>query len=263
MQISKQVAQFYEEYPYPYLPIEKKEDLLGRMHSKTMENILGTARLRPWELDGKRVLDAGCGTGEKAAYFALLGADVYAFDRSRSSLLRAGEVAGRLDAHVKFKRGDILKINLAEEFDHVFSLGVLHHTENPKLGFENIAGAVKQGGTITIGLYNAYGRFFHCLERGIVASLGGKTPGERMDYVKKSIFGREFKSEHERAFAADKYAHPHESHHTLEEVMEWFEYSGFDFIGCYPEIDLLAAASQLRWLVQGKGFFIVSGRRLA
>jgi len=45
----------------------------------------------------------------------------------------------------------------------------------------------------------------------------------RMEYVEKKIYGRKMRSVHEVAYVADKYVHPHESYHTVEEVLGWFE----------------------------------------
>ncbi|VVB66154.1 Ubiquinone biosynthesis O-methyltransferase [Candidatus Gugararchaeum adminiculabundum] len=260
--IGKIVNEFYESYPYPCLPLQKLTDVTGKMHANVMEDILATAGLKYGDLKGKTVLDAGCGTGEKSVYFALFGARVKAFDLCNASLEIARKNAGKFNAKVDFEKADVLKYESEEMFDHVFCLGVLHHTENPRAGFERLALLVKPGGTITIGLYSAYGRLLHRFFREKIAREAGKGFEQRLEVARKKVFGREFKSAHEKAFAADKYANPHESHHTIEEVKGWMKGSGFEMTGVHPEVKGNQRLAQLQWLLGRKGFFVVSGRRI-
>ncbi len=253
---------FYERYPYPQLPIRERTDLLEKMHANVMRRILSTAGLEAGDLKGKSVLDAGCGTGEKACYFSHHGASVTAFDLCGSSLGKARLLAEKFGLVVDFKRQDILEFSPEERYDHVFSLGVLHHTPEPEKGFGNIASACKSGGTVTIGLYNRYGRFFHRARRLWIGLLCGRNVGKRMEFVKKSVLKRGFKSAHEEAFTADKYANPYESYHTVGEVLGWFEQYGLEFVGAYPAVGRSALLSQLRWLARSQGFFVMSGRKI-
>lgn len=154
------VKEFYEIHPYPRIPLEKKRDLRRGAHAKTMRNILSTIPLRAEDLKGKRVLDAGCGTGEKALYFALHGAKTDALDISKTSVAEAKKTAKKLGLRVNFFEGDIFDFEKSNYYDHVFCIGVLHHTKNPAEGFRRLAGCVKKGGTLTVGLYNAYGKLY-------------------------------------------------------------------------------------------------------
>jgi len=259
--ITLEVNRFYERYPYPRLPIRDKKDLLEKMHANVMRRILSTAGIAPEALKGKRVLDAGCGTGEKSCYFSACGARATGIDLCRSSLEKARELAEKLGLEVEFKRQDLLEFNEKEEYGHVFSLGVLHHTSNPRMGFENIVGACKKGGTVTVGLYNAYGRFFHRTKRWWIGLRCGNVVEKRMELIKGDILRRDFRSAHEEAYASDKYANPYESYHTVGEVLDWFEGCGLDFIGAHPDFGRSAFLSQLKWLSRGWGFFIMSGRK--
>lgn len=260
--ITLEVNRFYERYPYPQLPIRNRKDLLERMHANVMRRILRTAGIKPEGLKGKRVLDAGCGTGEKPCYFSACGASVVGIDLCESSLGKARELAEKLGLEVEFRRHDLLEFKEKEEYGHVFSLGVLHHTSNPRMGFENIAGACKKGGTVTVGLYNAYGRFFHRVKWWGVGVRCGNGVEKRLGFVKQGILGRDFRSSHEEAYAADKYANPYESYHSVGEVLGWFEKYGLEFVGAYPAVGRSALLSQLKWLARGQGFFIMSGKKI-
>ena len=262
--IALAVNQLYEKYPYPSLPIKSEKDLVNKLHSNIIANILATAGLNISDLSGKDVLDAGCGTGEKACYYSYHGANVSAIDLSNASLKTGQELADKFNLSVDFQRCDIADFNPAQQFDHIFCLGVLHHTSDPYMRFQKLAGLCKPGGTITIGLYNIYGRFRHRLRRSLIRKRVGDDIEKRMDYVEKSIFGRKFKSTHEKAFVADKYAHPYESYHSIGEVMGWFDKNDISFTGTYPATGkgkLGAFLTQLKWIKTRKGFFIVSGRK--
>ena len=43
-------------------------------------------------------------------------------------------------------------------------------------------------------------------------------------------------SEKRRAWFADQYQHPHESKHTIGEVLEWFDETGFEFVRGIPAL---------------------------
>ena len=262
--IARSVNQLYEKYPYPSLPIRNENDLVGKLHHNVMANILGTAGLETTFLNGKTVLDAGCGTGEKACYYSYHGANVSAIDLSNASLKKGQELAGKFNLSVDFNRCDIADFNPTHQFDHIFCLGVLHHTSDPYMRFQKLAELCKPDGTITIGLYNTYGRFRHRLRRMKMRFVAGTDIERRMDYVEKSIFNRKFKSTHEKAFVADKFAHPYESYHSVGEVMGWFKKNDISFTGVYPATGkgkLDAILTQLKWIKTRKGFFIVSGRK--
>lgn len=260
--ITDAVNGMYERYPYPQLPVRGLRDLLGGTHAKVMGRILATAGLSPGDLEGMDVLDAGCGTGEKSCYFSALGARVSAFDLCGSSIGSARRLAERLGLDVEFNRGDVLEFDEAGRYDRVFSLGVLHHTPDPEKGFRNVARACRMGGTLTVGLYNGYGRFLHRLERCRIGWQCGKDVGRRMAFVERNVLGREFRSAHEAAFAADKYANPHESYHTVGGVLGWFGKCGLERVGTYPALGASPFLSQLRWLARRQGFFVMSGRKV-
>ena len=262
--IALAVNRLYEKYPYPSLPIHNEQDLVGKLHHNVMANILKTAGLKVESLSGKTVLDAGCGTGEKACYYSYHGANVSAIDLSNASLKTGQELASKFNLSVDFKRCDIADFNPSQQFDHIFCLGVLHHTSDPYMRFRKLAGLCKPGGTITVGLYNTYGRFRHRLRRMKMRFVAGNDIERRMDYVEKSIFNRKFKSTHEKAFVADKFAHPYESYHSVGEVLGWFKKNDISFTGVYPATGkgkLDAILTQLKWIETRKGFFIVSGRK--
>ena len=259
-EIARSVNLLYEKYPYPSLPIRSERDLVKRLHANVMSKILATARLEPGSLSGKEVLDAGCGTGEKACYFSYYGADVTAIDLCESSLRKGRELAEKFGLKINFINCDIAKFKPGKGFDHVFCLGVLHHNREPYMLFRALTGLCNPGGTLTLGLYNRYGRFTHRTRRMWIRLIAGDDIERRMRYVERSIYGGKFKNAHERAYAADKYAHPYESYHSAGEVLKWFNINDFTYTGSHPAIGQ-AFLTQLKWLLKKNGFFIVSGKK--
>jgi hypothetical protein len=131
-----------------------------------------------------------------------------------------------------------------------------------------------------IGLYNRYGRLMTDLRRLLFRATGGR--GRRIDPYLRS---RAMSAEKQRAWFADQYRHPHESKHTVGEVLDWFERCGLEFVRGVPsttpgvdldEQDLFAPqprgralehlATQLAQVVTGNregGFFVMIGRKPA
>jgi magnesium-protoporphyrin O-methyltransferase len=86
----------------------------------------------PDDLQGRRVLDAGCGTGALALEAARRGADVVAIDLSPQLVevarLRAAELllAAPCSGSIEWRSGDMLDAGLGR-FDHVVAMDSLIH----------------------------------------------------------------------------------------------------------------------------------------
>ena len=104
----------------------------------------------PKFLEGKLVLDAGCGNGRFSQIAEKNGSKVYALDGSVHGPLATKK--NTLSAQIV--RGDLLNPPFKEEFfDAAFSIGVLHHTADPKKAFMQLAKSVKRGGHLAIWVY--------------------------------------------------------------------------------------------------------------
>jgi SAM-dependent methyltransferase len=106
----------------------------------------------PEELDGKLVLDGGCGAGRFLEVVTRTGARVVgvdlsdAVDAARSTLAdRPGLdlVQAKIDA-LPFRQG---------AFDAIYCIGVIQHTSDPEACVRSLARAVRDGGKIAITAY--------------------------------------------------------------------------------------------------------------
>jgi len=118
--------------------------------------------IRPLTKDsfaGKRVLDAGCGTGRHAFYAARYGArEVLAVDLG-DSVLTAQRHVGALP-NVTVIQADIHRLPLRGDdpgFDLIYSIGVLHHLPDPRVGFLKLAHRLAPEGEILVWVYGYEG----------------------------------------------------------------------------------------------------------
>ena len=106
----------------------------------------------PEFFQGKRVLDAGCGTGRHTYYAAKFGAEVTSVDLSDA--IDVARENTRDTGRVQTVQADLYNLPFPEEhFDFIYSIGVLHHLPDPEGAFRNLLRHLKPGGEIQIYLY--------------------------------------------------------------------------------------------------------------
>jgi magnesium-protoporphyrin O-methyltransferase len=88
----------------------------------------------PEDLTGRRVLDAGCGTGAMTEELATRGAEVVAIDISPQLVdIARRRIPEALHERINFTAGDMLSDGLGR-FDHVMAMDSMIYYEAPDLG---------------------------------------------------------------------------------------------------------------------------------
>jgi ubiquinone/menaquinone biosynthesis C-methylase UbiE len=109
--------------------------------------------IAPEELEGKTVLDVGCGMGRFADVVSAYGARVVGVDLS-AAVESAHENLRHRD-RVAILQASVFDLPFRDEsFDFVYSIGVLHHTPDTHEAFDALPRLVKPGGTLAIWVYS-------------------------------------------------------------------------------------------------------------
>jgi 2-polyprenyl-3-methyl-5-hydroxy-6-metoxy-1,4-benzoquinol methylase len=271
------VKQFYEEHPFPnYDDTESIASLIAKsrrgLYARLLAEQIGY---------NTKVLEVGCGTGQLSNFLGIGCRTVIGTDVCMNSLRLAENFRQSQGlTRVRFLQMNLFRPAFREgHFDMVLCNGVLHHTSDPYGGFRSIARLVRPGGHLVIGLYNRYGRLLLDTRRQIFRMTNG-----RMKSIDPYLRKTRMSTGKRDAWFADQYQHPHESKHTMGEVLRWFDESGFDFINGVPKLRVwepfsadenlfgpTGAGSALeRGLAQAKmivtgnkegGFYVMIGRR--
>jgi 2-polyprenyl-3-methyl-5-hydroxy-6-metoxy-1,4-benzoquinol methylase len=197
------------------------------------------------ELQGKLVMDAGCGGGRYARLAAEHGAEVVAMDLSAA--VRQARASTRHLPNVTVVQGNLLNPPLAPgSFDIVYSIGVLHHTPDTHAAFRAIARLVKPGGHLAVWLYrrntwpqeiiNTAGRTLTTrmprpalLLMARAGAIAGSVP--LLKHLNKVInFSAHPRWETRVCDTFDWWAPRYQFHHTEQELVRWFQETGFESV---------------------------------
>jgi SAM-dependent methyltransferase len=212
---------------------------------------------------GKRVLDAGCGTGRHAYFAAQYGAEeVVGLDLS-DAVETARRVLSPFE-NAEVVQGDLLRPPLRTAadgggFDLVYSIGVLHHLPDPYEGFRSLLRFVRPRGTIAVWVYghenngfvrNAVeplrrvstkvpppllrglawplGAAFHGLAKGVYRPLDGTRVGAALplDEYMANAAGFSFRQNYSIVF--DQLVAPTAAYIKGPELRRWFDENGLE-----------------------------------
>jgi len=233
---AKLVEKFYSNNPFPNY--DNFETIFSL--KKKLEGNLFTVNLKKSIGLGKRVIEVGSGTSQLSITLASgTNNQVVAFDPTLASLRLGSEFykKSRMPNCI-FVNGDLFSNPFIEEyFDIVLCSGVLHHTENPKKGFQIITSWLKTEGYVIVGLYNLYGRMRTVLRQKLFRLLGGGKFGVFIVSLLDPILRQDISENKRKAWFQDQYKHPVESLHTLDEVLGWFEDNNIEFVSSIPTCD--------------------------
>ncbi|HEU4419241.1 MAG TPA: class I SAM-dependent methyltransferase [Planctomycetota bacterium] len=225
--IGSAVRSFYDDLPFNHWgSVRAAADAIRtnviRDTYPDLHALLGSGEVRS-------VAEFGCGAGWLACSLARhYGLAVTALDFSAKALQRAQALAVevRVADRVTFVCRNLFDELPVSDVDLVISLGVLHHTGDARRAFGHVQRAACAGGHVHVGLYHRHGRqVFLEMFRELVASRGEAAAFERFRAL---TAGRGSDEEHLQSWFRDQVLHPHETQHTLREVVGWLDEDGLE-----------------------------------
>jgi ubiquinone/menaquinone biosynthesis C-methylase UbiE len=237
--VGKTVQAFYAVNPFPAFDITKYQ---------TRDDVRQRASPYVQMLDRQlphnaKIIDIGCGTGQLVNFLALReNRQITGVDFSAVSLDYARSLKDKFQLdNLTLIQDNVLELSLpSEQFDYVFCNGVLHHTGDARKGFSHVARLAKPGGFVTVGLYNNYGRIVHGTTRWLSTHTGPFNQAIA-DWGVKQMLNDQYEAfdlEKKRTWWEDQFNHPHETVHSANEVLRWFDEEGLDYSSSLPPIEL-------------------------
>ena len=199
---------------------------------------------KPGDLKGRLVLDVGVGAGRFADVVSRWGGEVVGIDLSYAVNAAYKNIGKRHNVHII--QADIFNLPFrSETFEHMYSIGVLHHTPDTKKAFHSVVPLLKRGGEFAVFLY-AHGHYHAFSDRW--RKITTKLPIKLLYYLssisiplyyvhKIPFFGRAVQFLLPTANWPDRrwrwldtfdwYSPRYQWKHTWPEVFRWYEDEGF------------------------------------
>lgn len=233
---------------YEYCPPTKMHYASGRAraeHQAFWGQFFSRLGVRPEDFRGLRVLDAGCGSADKACFYHDWGAKVTGVDVTASVLALARETIGNRD--IELIRVSLFDLPGREEFDLAISDGVLMATADTFAALEAVVANVRMGGRVIFSLVNVLGAFWWFPLARLAARLLGGSDFHRRAAWGKRLFRRfrrgqegtsETASAHrsEDSWAYDWFGNPRWNLHSPGEVREWLARLGLRHVQSVPSV---------------------------
>lgn len=217
------VLEFYKSLPFNrHSSVSEQIKEIQKRNSVTSYPVLPPI-LKP----NTSVLEVGCGTGwlsnSISHYYQ---ANVTGIDFNPKAIEFCQQAAKAMQIETVFEVADLFLYQPKNKFEVVISLGVLHHTHDCQAAIKKIcADFVAPGGYIFIGLYHHYGRkpfldhFKNMREQGAKEDELLARYQELHSYIADET--------HLRSWFRDQVLHPHETQHTLKEMLPLLQVAGF------------------------------------
>jgi len=219
------------------------------------------AELETYLASKTRILDGGCGNGRVTALLssvAAQGAQVMGIDLNADQVAAANlKDADNVSVQNADLLGDLTGIG---KFDFIYCQEVLHHTEDPQGGFNNLVNQLTDDGEIAIYVYRkkapvreyvddfvrdaikdmSYEEVDATINTPAIPALGipeGEHHIQRFLYhfFMKAFWNPEL-SYHDNVVVNFDWYHPSTcSRHTLEEVHSWYEQAGLKVIHSFED----------------------------
>ena len=213
----------------------------------------------PERFAGARVLDAGCGSGEKAAFYHDWGGQVTGIDLSSTVLKHAREsLAGR---DVELMQVSLFDFNRPGAYDIAILDGVSFVTADTFRALQAVTRQLRPGGVLVFSLTNVWGRFWWFgAARRLTRLLGGSDFHRRARWghrlflwTRKSQEGTASNAPFFRSaesWAYDWFGPPEYHLHAPREIRHWLAALGLRHLESVPSLHRKEppATAVARWL---------------
>ena len=228
--VREKMQKFYETVTFPgYDGIDSPSVLMDKAKKSGFGRWLDEA-IPPMA----SVLEVGCGTGQMTNFLGLVSSrKVIGMDQSIPSLTLGQQFKEKFDLkNVSFVQGNIFTLPAKiSSVDVLICSGVLHHTPDPYKGFTELLKKVKKDGYIVIGLYNKYARIPLGARKCLFRCTGGT-----LKWVDAHMRRKDVDKSKKDIWFTDQYRNPHESWHSVDEVLGWLKKSSVEFVSGVPDI---------------------------
>jgi SAM-dependent methyltransferase len=239
LQRTEDVVAMYSRYPYP-------SPTVGGTLAYDIANLFYLLCDRD-DLNGRKILDAGCGTGQRVLGFAKRypKAKFQGIDLTTASLEVAKQLAQRHNIqNIKFRKADILNLNLGENFDFIISTGVVHHLADPQRGLKNLCQHLASDGVICLWYYHPFGESDRLVNRELLLTLWGDQRSDLgrgqwiMEQLGFNLLPEQYGSsatqiDHDRSqlsINADAFMHPIVNSYRFNDAMAMFKTCDVDWV---------------------------------
>ena len=246
--VSKKVREQYEESPYP-----RWVNLGLRLEPIPISQVVHEIKLKLFadkikKVEAPNILIAGCGTGQHSIGTAarFKNSKVLAIDLSLSSLSYAKRKTEELGIqNIDYMQADILDLGkLGRQFDIVESAGVLHHMDDPFVGWRVLTDCLKPGGLMAIGLYSELARQHIVEMRQEISKAGIGSSNEEMKSFRAMVMNSD-QNHHKRILnfsdffslseLKDLLFHVQEHRFTIPQIQDCMSELGLKFCGFEAE----------------------------
>lgn len=252
---ARDVKTMYEAYPYPSPMVGGSliEDVANSFYSLFGED----------SLQGRRILDAGCGTGHRLLAVARRYPDAHfvGVDMAPASLEVAKALLRKHGLkNVEFHEADLVDFHPPQRFDVIVSAGVIHHLENPCRGLEVLASLLCESGVLAAWHYHALGEHQRLLDRQMLLTIWDRSTGldeglQLMERLGLRLETKRYGSSaaqaapeiSQRSIDVDAYLHPIVNAYRFEQAIDmlrdcahlgWCAINNINLLGTSKLIDL-------------------------